>query len=150
MTGVITKQIVVFLASAVLCVSSLGCGGTGLPTTKVTGQVTFDGASPPKPGNISFSLVEGTGQEGLPYRPGSSAFGTDGRFEITSFEKGDGLLPGTYKVQITCLAAPPSQGPLAQLSYVPLDWSAEDLVITGEQQAVEVNFDVPMSKKVRR
>ncbi|MCA9239272.1 MAG: hypothetical protein KDA37_03695, partial [Planctomycetales bacterium] len=138
-------------ATAILgCVLFVGCGDSGLPTTKVTGLVTFDGAPPPKPGNISFSLVQGTGTEGLPYRPGGSAFGTDGEFTVTSFEKGDGLLPGTYKVQITCLAAPPSQGPLAQLSYVPLDWTPEDLVITSGERSIEVNYDVPMSKKVRK
>lgn len=138
------------LVTSVACLSAAGCGGSGMPTTKVQGAVTFEGGPPPKPGDISFSLVEGTGAAGLPYRPGSGSFGTDGRFEVTSFEKGDGLLPGTYEVRITCLSAPPSQGPLAKLSYVPLDWEAENLVITGDESAITVDYDVPLNKNVRQ
>jgi hypothetical protein len=114
--------------------------------TKVTGRVTFNGGPPPNVGHIAFSLVPGTGAEGLPYRPGSALFGTDGQFVVDSFAKGDGLLPGTYNVRITCLSGPPSSGPLESLSYVPLDWAPEELVITGEEESVAVEYDVPPKK----
>lgn len=135
--------------AAIVCSLLAGCGDPGMPTTKVAGKITFNGGPPPETGTIAFSLVPGTGMKGLPYRPGSSPFGTDGNFVVNSFGKGDGLLPGTYKVRITCLSGPPSAGPLEMLSYVPLDWTPEDLVITGEEGSVSVAYDVPPKKPKR-
>jgi hypothetical protein len=123
-----------------------GCGGSGLPLTKVTGRVTFNGGPPPAEGLITFAIVPGTGAEGLPYRPGNAPFGKDGEFEVTSFAQGDGLLPGTYNVKITCLSGPPSAGPLEKLSYVPLDWVPEQLVIKGDEEPLAVEYDVPPKK----
>lgn len=134
-------------ALATACLLAVGCGGSvGMPTTKVDGRVTFDGGPPPKNGFVTFSLVPGTGVEGLPYRPGSSPFGTDGVFTVTSFEEGDGLLPGTYKVRVTCLSGPPSGVSLDSVSLVPLDWTPEELVITGKEKSVSVVYDVPPKK----
>lgn len=135
------------LIAIVSCWLLAGCGDQGMPTTKVSGRILFNGGPPPETGTIAFSLVPGTGREGLPYRPGSSPFGTDGSFVVNSFGKGDGLLPGTYRVRITCLSGPPSAGPLETLSYVPLDWTPEDLVITGDEDSVVVEYDVPPKKQ---
>jgi hypothetical protein len=133
--------------ATVVCLIATGCGGSpDLPLTKVSGRVTFSGGPPPAVGSIAFSLVPGTGAEGLPYRPGSAPFGTGGQFVVNSFSEGDGLLPGTYKVRITCLSGPPSSGPLESLSYVPLDWAPEELVIKGDEQSVVVKYDVPPKK----
>ena len=135
------------LALATVCLLAVGCGGSGgMPTTKVDGRVTFNGGPPPAPGMVTFSLVPGSGREGLPYRPGSSPFRTDGVFTVTSFEEGDGLLPGTYKVRVTCLSGSPSGVLLDTVSYVPLDWSPDELVITGEEDSISVVYDVPPKK----
>ncbi len=132
-----------YIAAAIGCLFATGCGGSDFPMTKVTGKVSFNGGPAPNAGHVTFSLAPGTGREGLPYRPGSAPFGTDGQFVVTSFEEGDGLLPGTYKVRITCLSGPPSLGPLETLSYVPLDWAPEKLVITGDDESVAVEYNVP-------
>lgn len=137
------------LALVTVCLLAVGCGGSGMPTTKIIGRVTFDGGPPPKPGMITYSLVPGTGVKGLPYRPGTSPFGTDGEFTATSFKEGDGLLPGTYKVRVTCLSGPPSGVPLDSVSLVPLDWTPEDLVIQGEEDSVSVVYDVPPKKSTK-
>jgi hypothetical protein len=144
-----TKNVLGCTVAAAVCLLLFGCGDQGMPTTKVSGKISFDGGPPPTFGTIAFSLVPGTGAEGLPYRPGSSPFGKDGAFEVNSFGKGDGLLPGTYKVRITCLSGPPSSAPLEEISYVPLDWSPDDLVITGDQGSVSVEYDVPPKKPSR-
>jgi hypothetical protein len=142
-----TKRAAGYVAATIACLFAAGCGGgPDMPMTKVSGRVTFNGGPPPKVGSIAFSLVPGTGTKGLPYRPGSAPFRTDGQFVVNSFAEGDGLLPGTYKVRITCLSAAPSQGPLESLSYVPLDWAPEELVITGDQESVVVQYDVPPKK----
>jgi hypothetical protein len=39
--------------------------------------------------------------------------------------------------------------PLDSVSYVPLDWNPEDLVITGEEDEVNVSYDVPPKKPKR-
>ena len=144
--GVIRMQATGYFAAAIACVLAVGCRDAGMPTTKVSGQITFDGGAPPHSGTIAFSLVPGTGVEGLPYRPGSSPFGTDGKFVVSSFAEGDGLLPGTYRVRITCLSGPPSTGPLELWRYVPLDWEPEKLVITGDDASVSVDYYVPAKK----
>lgn len=115
--------------------------------TDVSGKVTFNGGPPPRPGRIAFSLVPGTGREGLPYRPGSATFGEDGEFVATTFDQGDGLLPGTYKVKIICISGLPGQTKsLAEVSLVPAGWAPENLVITGEEDAITVEYDVPPKK----
>jgi hypothetical protein len=148
MTGQ-TKKIAGCLVAAIACLLLGGCADQRMPMTKVTGRVSFNGGPPPETGTIAFSLVPGTGVEGLPYRPGSSPFGTDGNFAVNSFAKGDGLLPGTYEVRITCLSGPPSAAPLEVLSYVPLDWAPDALVITGDEESVSVEYDVPPKKAKR-
>ena len=39
---------------------------------------------------------------GPPLRPGTAAFGPDGNYAAGTFEKGDGLIPGTYAVSMHC------------------------------------------------
>ncbi|MCA9236798.1 MAG: hypothetical protein KDA44_15085 [Planctomycetales bacterium] len=98
---------------------------------------------------MMFRLVKGTGAEGLPYRPGTAAFGTDGEFTATSFKDGDGLLPGTYQVRVICLSAPPAGVPLDSVSLVPLDWAPEDLVVKGDEGEISVEYDIPPKKPKR-
>lgn len=77
-----------------------GCGGRGVEQVKVTGRVTLDGGAMPGPGTLFFSPVEAAG--GQPLRPGSAEFGADGQYAAGAFEKGDGLLPGAYRVAVHC------------------------------------------------
>ena len=143
-----SKRLPWYVFAVIACILTTGCSDRGMPTTKVSGKITFNGGPPPETGTIAFSLVPGTGKKELPYRPGSSPFGTDGKFVVNSFAKGDGLLPGTYKVRITCLSGPPSMGPLEKLSYVPLDWTPDELVIIGDEGSVSVEYDVPPKKPI--
>jgi hypothetical protein len=135
-----------FVCLAAIGMLAAGCG-SGNDITKVSGQVSFNGGPPPRPGRIAFSLVPGTGREGLPYRPGSAAFGVDGKYAATTFEKGDGLLPGTYNVNIICISELPGQTrSYNDVSLVPAGWAPEPVVVTGAERSIEVNFDVPPKK----
>lgn len=134
------------LLIAVVCLVSLGCGDSGYPLTEVTGKVTFNGAPPPKPGHVSFRRVRGTGG-GVANRPGSASFGEDGEFTAQTFAPGDGLLPGTYKVQVICLSGDPSTGSFEKLSYVPMGWAPEDLVIEEGQDPVRLEYNVPSKSR---
>jgi len=129
---------------AAFCLLVVGCDDPGMPMTKVSGSVTFAGDPPPNPGQIIFTQVAGTGRDGLPNRPGMATFREDGSFAARTFEDGDGLLPGTYTVRIDCFSGPLGEGKsAAELSLVPAGWAPEKLVITGEEDSVTVNYDVP-------
>jgi hypothetical protein len=132
------------LASILLLLVVLGCGQSHLPEMRpVHGIVTFDGQACPGPGEIRFRPVEAN--EGLPRRPGRAAFAADGRFKVTSFNEGDGLVPGTYRVQIECWQQEPSQG-TPGISYIAEGYSAPDLAVPADAKRVEQNYDVPRVK----
>jgi hypothetical protein len=69
-----------------------GCGGEDGPVP-VEGVVRLNGA-PVAGATVSF-LPEGGG------RPAVGATNRDGRFRLTTFESGDGALPGRYRVVVT-------------------------------------------------
>ena len=55
----------------------------------------------------------------MPNRPALGEFDTDGRLTVTTFKKGDGLIPGTYKIGVECWKTPPQMGsPTPPKSYV--------------------------------
>ncbi|MEQ8208364.1 MAG: hypothetical protein RH917_00920 [Lacipirellulaceae bacterium] len=149
----------VYLALPLLIV---GCkeGRTLIP---VTGKVTFEEKVVPN-GKIVF----------LPSGGGRSARGSiqsDGTYQLSSFEHGDGIAPGTYKVTITAIEEPKikqeassgrnqetingyavdgvntSQKP-AKLKYiVPIEYSYESetpLTATVDDSTTEINFDLPV------
>ncbi len=106
-----------------------GCSRSDLPKTiPVTGIITLDGATLPKPGTIFFTCVEP--HAGYPNRPGIAKFNEDGVFVATSYYQGDGLVPGTYRISVECWEVPPSfDGPPAK-SIIPstyLNPSGSDL-----------------------
>jgi hypothetical protein len=111
--------------------------------------VTFNGGPPPAPGTINFVLRPGTGLSGLPNRPGTASFDKDGRFEVSSYKKGDGLVPGTYTAAIICLVGTPSEGnpqSFIDLNAAPQDFNPEVVVEKGGKP-MQVTFDVPPKSK---
>lgn len=136
------------VVAAVCLLTMIGCGGRGMPTVKVDGTVTFDGGPPPRAGIVVFTPVPGTGLEGLPLRPATAPFDEGGKFRATSFEKGDGLLPGRYQVRVKCVdGVPDNQRSYDDISLVPTDWSPDDLVVEKGQGTVTLAYDVPPKKK---
>lgn len=134
----------VLMASMACLLATSGCGGHGMPLVKVNGKVTFNGGPPPKPGMVVFTPVPGTGVEGLPLRPATAPFDEGGRFSASSFDRGDGLLPGRYQVRVKCVdGVPDKQRSYEDISLVPAGWSPEDLSIEEGQGAVTLNYDVP-------
>lgn len=125
-----------FLAA---CVA--GCGRGGPETVSVHGKVTFAGGPCPGPGTIYFAPIEVP--EGLPRRPATADFNTDGQFEATSFTPGDGLVPGRYRVTLTCWKEPPKPyGPPAA-SFTPPGYQPPELAVErGAIGPIEVNYDV--------
>lgn len=81
-------------------------GGCGEGTVSVSGRVTYNGGSWPKPGVIHFLPEEP--DPDYPSRPGSGQFDTDGQFTVSTYKPGDGLFPGTYSIAVECWLEPPS------------------------------------------
>lgn len=95
------------LTSCTLSVVLIGCGGAALPeTVRLTGQVTFDDGPCPASGTVYFTPVGAS--KGLPMRPATAEFGTDGMFSVKSFEGKEGLIPGKYLIRIDCWETPPN------------------------------------------
>jgi hypothetical protein len=131
-------------AATVALLAIVGCGSSrDMELIPVSGTITFAGGPPPKPGTITFSPI--STDEGVPKRPGSASFAEDGTFEVTSFEEGDGLAPGTYSVKVTCWQQPPSEDDptsFQRFNLVPDDFTHEVVVATDADQ-VDVPIDVP-------
>lgn len=125
---------------------ALGCD-RGLPMVPVSGVVTFDGGPCPAPGTIIFKPVEV--QDGLPSRSGRAAFDTDGRFEVTSFDDGDGLLPGTYLAEVSCDKGLPnanSKTPWEDISLIAKEYEPETIVLESGASELVLTLDVPGKK----
>lgn len=113
----------------------------------VSGKVTIAGTAPTKGGIITFTVIEPA--EGYARRPGTAKFADDGSYVATSFEEGDGLVPGTYNAVIKYYEQSPNDDdPTSydRLNLVPKDYRPE-VVVDKAADSVEANFDVPPKKK---
>ncbi len=132
-----------FAGLALLLIAAAGCGGNGLPIVDVEGKVTFDGGECPSDGRILFKPIELN--EGLPNRVGTAHFKTDGQFDVTTFDAGDGLMPGRYRVEITCISGLPDfskPDPLGAVSYIKAGYQPEELVVEAGK-SLKLTYDLP-------
>ena len=136
------------LLLAALLVPLAGCGPAGPEVVQIRGKVTYGGGEWPTSGVLYFTPAEAA--PGLPLRPASAKFDTDGSFLVTSFDDGDGLVPGKYQVGVECWENPPSMmagsGPV--VSYVPHAFQSSkssglEVTVNPGDRLVEVTFDVP-------
>jgi len=132
-------------ATICLLLFTVGCGSNRPEMVHVYGRVTLDGGDWPKPGVLNFSPVDPA--PGFSRRPASAHFGKDGRF-TTEAGQGEGLIPGTYRVAVTCWQrAPTDKEPVGQ-SYVAEEYaefgqSELELRIEPGSEPVEWNMDFP-------
>ena len=85
------------LGATLLALLLNGCGGKSTPTTKVEGAITYKG-QPIKQGTIAFHPLNVL--DGLPRRIATGAISPDGTYSVSTFVKGDGVIPGEYKITI--------------------------------------------------
>ena len=113
----------------------------------VDGTITFGGGSWPKPGVLIFAVDSPS--PNAPNRPAMGMFDTDGRLTVTTFNKGDGLMPGKYKMGVECWEVRPDMmSPTAAKSYVPALFgspatSGLTVSVGPGQKVVKLNLDVP-------
>ncbi len=95
-----------------------GCGSSSAPKTiKAQGKVTFDGKSLGV-GRVIFQPVKPA--EGCPSRPAIGSLQADGSFELSSFQPGDGLVPGEYQIAVNTQTS----GPTPENPNAPEVWAA--------------------------
>jgi hypothetical protein len=126
----------------------MGCGrGGGQEVVPVRGTITYGGGTWPKPGVLQFFADSSVPDQSL--RPAVGEFGADGRLTVTTFTKGDGLVPGKYRISVVSYETPPSKTELTfPKNYVPRRYhspATSGLAITVDkgQKVVELSFDVP-------
>lgn len=78
--------------------SLLGCGDGQPKPTRVEGLVAYDG-EPIDNAVVTFKSTQKSKSTQMA-RGASAITGADGRFKMTTFNAGDGALPGTYNVTI--------------------------------------------------
>src|SRR5579885_1203413 len=90
------------IGGVLLCVAA-GCGGRSKPV-KVSGVLTWDDGKPVEGATVMFIPQFDKG------RQASGFTGKDGSFDLTTFNAGDGAIPGEYKVVVTIASASPDTG----------------------------------------
>jgi hypothetical protein len=80
-----------------MLVALVGCGPSS-GTVPVKGKVTYQG-KPVTRGRITFEPIK-LADSRAPVRPSMAPIQQDGSFKMSTFESGDGVQPGEYKVII--------------------------------------------------
>lgn len=136
-----------YFIAPILSFLLVGCGGEEKPqTVLVSGLVTLDGKPLPK-GTVTFqSKSKG---DGSLKRPAIGQIDSSGRVQLSTFEAGDGVIPGSYTVVITAFENDPSAEEYAagakRKSLIPEKYSnpitsgLEAIVSEGEN---EFTFDL--------
>lgn len=137
----------------VLGLVAVACGCSRRPygTVPIRGRVTFGGKPPPARCEVYFVPVDTgrTSEAALTPRPGVGYVDSAGTFEVTSFQPGDGLLPGTYEVRIECWRTTPQvdhgqPGEVTGTSFIPAGFAVPPLVVPSAGVAsLRCDIDVP-------
>ena len=135
-------------------VLAAGCGGKPMPVP-TSGRVTLDGVpvggnkTAMWPARISFLPVESG--EGITLRPSMANLDSDGRYKLSTFETGDGVLPGEYNVVIiSLLSGPTMMNPKApEISEIPKRYGLpgeSGLSVTVPDQRAALTFDFELKR----
>jgi hypothetical protein len=125
--------------------ASIGCNSSDVPTRQVRGVVTFAGGPPPKEGQVTFAPL--SVDAGRPRRPAQGSFDSNGNFTLTTFEEGDGVIPGTYSVYVACWRETPTLETKLTANFVPPNFTHEVVIDADAAEPIEVTINVPTIQK---
>ena len=117
----------------------VGCGNKH-GTVPVSGTVTVNDQPPPGEGRVTFTVVEPA--EGFPNRPAMAKFDESGEYSATTYDEGDGLLPGHYTIAVECYETPPNMDGKPVKSYI------DEKYLTGQTSGFEITVE-PGSKPIQ-
>lgn len=124
------------------------CRQSGPEVVPVKGTIKRGGGLWPKPGVLYFTPESPS--PGLPVRPATGTFDTEGNVTVTTFANGDGLIPGKYRIAVECWETPPRMGQLSPpKSYVPDRYSSPassglSVTVMAGHSSVPLDLDIPM------
>jgi hypothetical protein len=124
-----------------------GCAHSGIPLVEVEGVVTFDGGAPPAPGRVTFQPLEIDAN--YPKRPATGAFGIDGAYSVHAFPNESGVIPGRYRVQVSCFSGAPdpnSADPWGDVNYIADQYKPTEMAVVADGGAITHDIDVPRRK----
>jgi hypothetical protein len=127
------------IAALVAIACMIGCSDRGPKTIPVYGTVTFAGRERPKFCRLYFRPI----QAETITRPSMSTPAENGSYEVKSFRDSNGLLPGTYKVEVTYFDLKPGANPNIETNYIESAFDAGELVVDADAGSVEHNIEVP-------
>jgi hypothetical protein len=110
---------------AVMTVTAAGCGDGRAKRVPVSGIVKIDGV-PVTTGFITFVPTEG--------RSASGDIDPDGRFTLSSYEPGDGVLIGTHNVEVVAREA---------VTETSARWHAPKKYTSHKSSGIAVEIDQP-------
>jgi len=116
-----------------------GCS-EALETVPVYGTVTIEGRERPKVCRLFFHPVQVSGG---PTRPSVAQLDERGSYTARAFKDSDGLIPGTYRVNVTYYDLRPGGDPSFETSWIQHNYNAGDLVVDRQAGEVEHNIRVP-------
>ncbi len=120
---------------ALSLITVLGCDSKVPATYPVQGRVSFDDGTVVEQGTVEFRLDAGSDRI-----VARGKIGTDGTFSMSTFQPGDGALPGTHQVIVQQLIvaegfAKHQHGPRVPINYAEYDKSG----LTAEVKAAKTN-----------
>jgi hypothetical protein len=138
------------IASALLLslMASSGCNSRGVPIVPVRGRITYGKGDWPKPGVVYFTGKSAAGD--LPLRPAVGHFDVQGNLVVTSFDKGDGLIPGRYALGVECWEISPGMNGSPGKSYSPKKYqnaSTSGLEVNADPEAGRIELDIDIPKE---
>ena len=116
-----------------------GCSDSGPKTVPVYGQVAMAGRDLPKVCRLFFVPVSASG----PVRPSVAQMEEDGFYEVKAYKDSDGLLPGTYRIEVAYFDLKPGGNPDSEAGWTERKHDAGELVVPEDADEVEHNIEVP-------
>ena len=123
-----------------LALTSLAGCSEGLETVPVYGTVTIEGREPPKVCRLFFHPVQVTGG---PKRPSVVQLNEDGSYEAKAFQDSVGLVPGTYRVNVSYFDLKAGADPSFETSWIQHNYNAGEIVVDAGAGEIEHNITVP-------
>src|SRR5262245_8547293 len=105
--------------------AAIGCGGNGIKTIPVFGKVTVTGRPYPSAVQIFFLPVNVDG----PKRPCFAEAEKDGNYAARAFKDSDGLIPGTYKINVIYSDLKPGANPALDSNWTQHTFDGGELVV---------------------
>jgi hypothetical protein len=136
----------------VMCVSTLvGCGAGDRPATvAVSGRVTLGKGNWPTRGTLFFLPMQPAA--GHPRRPATAEFDVDGSFEsATSWSKGDGVVPGRYRIYVECWKVRPTRAGPPPESYAATKYQSGatsdiEVDVSADLADQQFEWDIPQGR----